>query len=554
MSIWTILGIEPSADMAAIKKAYARRAAERHPEDDPQSFQALHEAYLEALEIAATRLKRNPPPPPDDEPELDNPAIFKIPPENLINLGFAEAGEGGREEFSPRGANGQPESPPTPRNNESGGEPAYAFPPPEEPAARQARTEDDQTPKKLESGGEYRFTLNDAAEPLSPSPADQPGGPLVFPNFRPVSDDEPESELFIPPPVGLPLEYRPPNQEDEDRRRLLTSARECCLEEMKKLLEQSAPEQAWYPLLRGVDFTVIQYDGIFLLALLELIRHKLSLEMTSALYMAYGFASRKSLTKYPATATLHTILNQQLQLPQDDIQLLPLSENLHKCDLALAGLARLSRVNDDNYICGQALRTPLFIQVKHQPYFINKLAAALEGNEVAESWGLALARAYQLHGPAASPVLGSLFERLPDVIEAKDQAAYTPLADNLLLGAAELEAFYDASREALLDLLKKTRKNFPQSRRREPWDYVFQRPDFPMLRRDGLFLTGLLEFLQEKKPAVGIWPSLSKVYAADFAQLPPEAAAISKKAGPLAAEEKVKSGLMALRDILKEPV
>ncbi|ELY4720546.1 DnaJ domain-containing protein [Cronobacter sp. 153480017-3] len=47
-----ILGLEPGADERAIKRAYARLLKECRPDDDPQGFQQLRDAYETALEEA----------------------------------------------------------------------------------------------------------------------------------------------------------------------------------------------------------------------------------------------------------------------------------------------------------------------------------------------------------------------------------------------------------------------------------------------------------------------------------------------------------------------
>lgn len=48
--IWEILGIKPSRDAAAIKKAYARQTHRYHPEEDPEMFLQLRKAYQTAME------------------------------------------------------------------------------------------------------------------------------------------------------------------------------------------------------------------------------------------------------------------------------------------------------------------------------------------------------------------------------------------------------------------------------------------------------------------------------------------------------------------------
>lgn len=52
MNIWNILGIEPTTDKKAIRKAYAAKTKEIHPEDAPEEFKQLHEAYQAALGYA----------------------------------------------------------------------------------------------------------------------------------------------------------------------------------------------------------------------------------------------------------------------------------------------------------------------------------------------------------------------------------------------------------------------------------------------------------------------------------------------------------------------
>lgn len=52
MSIWEILGIPPTTDIVTIKKAYADRAKEWHPEEYPEEFKRLRNAYQTAVRWA----------------------------------------------------------------------------------------------------------------------------------------------------------------------------------------------------------------------------------------------------------------------------------------------------------------------------------------------------------------------------------------------------------------------------------------------------------------------------------------------------------------------
>ncbi|RZJ40256.1 MAG: J domain-containing protein [Brevundimonas sp.] len=49
-SIWKTLGIEPTDDAGAIRRAYAKRLRAVHPEDDPAGFKRLRLAYENAVE------------------------------------------------------------------------------------------------------------------------------------------------------------------------------------------------------------------------------------------------------------------------------------------------------------------------------------------------------------------------------------------------------------------------------------------------------------------------------------------------------------------------
>lgn len=57
-TIWDMLGITPTRDKRVIKKAYAARVKEIHPEEKPEEFQALYKAYQAALQRVKNAEKR----------------------------------------------------------------------------------------------------------------------------------------------------------------------------------------------------------------------------------------------------------------------------------------------------------------------------------------------------------------------------------------------------------------------------------------------------------------------------------------------------------------
>ena len=58
MNIWEILGIEPTKDIKLIKKAFAEKTKEVHPEDNPEGFKMLYTAYRSALKYADDKVKK----------------------------------------------------------------------------------------------------------------------------------------------------------------------------------------------------------------------------------------------------------------------------------------------------------------------------------------------------------------------------------------------------------------------------------------------------------------------------------------------------------------
>jgi hypothetical protein len=80
--MWEELGIVPTADPKAIRRAYAGRLRGLDPDQDPAGFQRLRQAFEAALSQAeqparaapqrARELRGPPPPPPPHNPQKQN--------------------------------------------------------------------------------------------------------------------------------------------------------------------------------------------------------------------------------------------------------------------------------------------------------------------------------------------------------------------------------------------------------------------------------------------------------------------------------------------------
>lgn len=58
MSFWEILGIDSTDNVSVIKKAYAKKLKMYHPEDDPEGYQRLREAYDSAVKYLKNNKKK----------------------------------------------------------------------------------------------------------------------------------------------------------------------------------------------------------------------------------------------------------------------------------------------------------------------------------------------------------------------------------------------------------------------------------------------------------------------------------------------------------------
>ncbi|SPW23140.1 Uncharacterised protein [Cronobacter sakazakii] len=53
MDAWTLLGLEPTKDKGALRRAWAKIVKQHRPDQDPQKYQQLREAYEAAQRYQA---------------------------------------------------------------------------------------------------------------------------------------------------------------------------------------------------------------------------------------------------------------------------------------------------------------------------------------------------------------------------------------------------------------------------------------------------------------------------------------------------------------------
>lgn len=80
-NIYEILNIDRDADVKTIKKAYAKLVKQYHPEDNPEEWKRIHDAYEQAMQLASGKKQKVDMPSESPEQELTS----------LVN--FSEQGE-----------------------------------------------------------------------------------------------------------------------------------------------------------------------------------------------------------------------------------------------------------------------------------------------------------------------------------------------------------------------------------------------------------------------------------------------------------------------------
>ena len=540
---WTLLGISPGSGIEEIRRAFAEASRKHHPEEDQERFRQLQDAYREALRLAAgrgaPRRQESPFRTPGDMGSLA--AGGQDGADGALGSGDPSCGGGARDAGAPavrvrfpgddapascpddparpsplRFPSGRPEGPrddPQPDAPPARGDagPALRFPASREGAGApdgQDEASDPEDPARLRfpqpgapEGGPPREGPRPASTggrppaggegallfplPVFPLPGLAGAIPLVFP-----SGSGGEGDPGSPPPAG------PMTRQAGD-------VRDALLLRMAAMAEAGCSADDWLRLTGGDDFALFMPDAAFLAGVAALCRDHLDNGLCAALYMAYGLSSRRApLRSLPAAGTLVRLLEAYAGLPAADFPHEGQAAALDRTGLVLQRMARLAAWPPCRFVWQQYCQTEEFRRAGCQPYFIGRAYQAARADA-----GL-LQELDRLYGRTPFRPAG-----LPPAGPVQASGPQEPLRDlSRFLIEEDREAFYAAARADLLSLLERTARHFRFSGSRSPWDYVFGRPQFEMLRLDACFVHALAGFILAHELPPAFFSSLDAAY------------------------------------------
>jgi len=283
----------------------------------------------------------------------------------------------------------------------------------------------------------------------------------------------------------------------------------------QNLVDSRANEKDWLEFTSSKTFLAFQDDSHFIDWLTRL-SSRLYPEMASALYTAYGFASSRILDLFPARDRLRQILVEYCRLPTEKIPLISQPDLLRLTASCLNGILALQNVPQSAHLWQQVFQTSDFLLLRHQPHFLLELGRFVESHALSGECLLTLAEACT-EEMRRCPCAEALAKRLPDYSRSQTWSSPELFAGFLLQGGTE--EFFNGARNKLFFLLEKTAKNFHLSSQRSPWDYVFARPQFFLVKRDPVFLERLMVFQTDRELPFKFWQSLHDAYLEDFLRL-----------------------------------
>lgn len=284
------------------------------------------------------------------------------------------------------------------------------------------------------------------------------------------------------------------------------------------LADSRADEHLWLDFTSSEDFLTYQ-DEPHLIDWLARLSSRLYPDMASALYTAYGLASSRALDQHPTCGRLRQCLMAYCQLTAEDIPILSQPDILRLTDSCVEGILALQKEPQSVHLWQQVFQLPDFLILRHQPHFLLALGRVVDTHSLSGECLLTLAEACT-EGMRLCPCAETLARRLPSYRSSQGWPSPELFAGHLLQGGAG--EFFEAARNKLFFLLERTAENFRNSQKRHPWDYVFSRPQFPLVKRDPDFLERLMAFHKGRELPLKFWQALHDAYLGDFLKLKEE--------------------------------
>lgn len=285
----------------------------------------------------------------------------------------------------------------------------------------------------------------------------------------------------------------------------------------QSLAESRAGEDAWLEFTASPGFLELQ-DDPYLIEWLAWLSGSLYPGMASALYTAYGFASSRALAVHPGCGRLRKLLVDYCKLPVADIPFL-YQQDIQRLTLStLKGIGSLLNEPQSVHLWQQVFQLSDFILLKHQPHFLIALGRFASQHKLSGECLFTLAEACS-EQVRLSPCAEELAARLPSCSAPQVWPQPNLFAGFLLQG--DTKEFFEGARSKIFFLLERTAENFKNSQQRHPWDYVFSRPQFSLVKRDAVFLERLFSFLDGRAFPPMFWQALHDAYLEDFLKLKP---------------------------------
>lgn len=307
-NIWDVLELHVTTDRKEIQKAYAKKTKSIHPEEHPEEFMELHEAYKAAIHFAKRQksitIHRSPKKPvsiqkPEDEKKLDFSSVFE---ESTTQQTQEE-----KSNYDDPNVFEQQHTEPSKLKKEQ--QPTYDF----SEAKKQASQEKQQTKHTQTDKQNYNYTtvFEQHTESSKPKKKQQPNPDFSeakkqTPQENPQSTNPQEQTRQAQEAFAFGFLYQDAQRKYEEEKK---RKRKDVLQQLAQLIrDPSLREKDWKQCIEDDEFQQIAEDPQFLKQLVELLKTYDSLPL-------YCFLTLSAYYQYvDGTPTIQKELNELLSL------------------------------------------------------------------------------------------------------------------------------------------------------------------------------------------------------------------------------------------------